>query len=137
MVGGDAFDAVGEMLVQWVACARLVVEMELGERLPGFSEGMEIGGEGKAREFTAEIVGEARAVVRGVQDGIGVVEDLVLGDGRVAALGAELGERVVGDVVDSLQGRVVGGVKDAPIWRRSSGGGIARIQRGGGRACGR
>ena len=68
---------------------------------PSGAEGDEYGGhaggffranEGDAGEFAAEVGGVALAVIGVVQDGIGVVEDVPLGDGWVLVVGAELFE---------------------------------------------
>ena len=74
-----------------------------------------------AGEFAAEIGGIALAVVGVVQDGVDVVEDVPLGDGRVGVVGAELFERPVGDVLAAV-GAVFGvGVKRetlrAALWQ--------------------
>jgi hypothetical protein len=58
--------------------------------------------EWNARQFAAEISGVAQAVLRVVQDGVGVVEDVPFDDRRVAIVGAELFERPVGDVVAAV-----------------------------------
>src|SRR5260370_14227790 len=52
-----------------------------------------------AGEFAAEVGGVALAVLGVVQDGVDVVEDVPLGDGRVVVVGAELFEGPVGDVL--------------------------------------
>ncbi len=54
--------------------------------------------EGDAREFAAKVGGVALAVVWVVKDGVDVVEDVPLGDGGVAVVGAELFESPIGDV---------------------------------------
>ena len=51
------------------------------------------------RQFAAQIGGIALAVLGVVQDGVDVMEDVPLVDGRVVVVGAELFERPVGDVL--------------------------------------
>ncbi len=63
-----------------------VVEVPVGEVATGFGEGGEIGEAlhgGDTREFLAEVVGVAAAVVGGVQQAVDVVEEGFFGD-RVA-----------------------------------------------------
>jgi hypothetical protein len=64
------------------------------------------GSEGDAEEFAADVGGVAFAVFGVVQDGVDVVEDVPLGDGGVAMVGAELFEGPVGDVLAAVGARV-------------------------------
>ena len=84
----------------------LVVQMPMGEIAASLGEGAEIRKRlhgGDAREFLAEVVGVAAAVVRGMQQPVNVVEQVFLGDGgafafrRIGSL--EMRETGVGDGV--------------------------------------
>jgi len=55
------------------------------------------------RQVLAKIVGKTLAVVRGVQDSVDVVKDVVLGDRVVQVALAEHHESPFGDVVNALK----------------------------------
>jgi|GEM_PF-6125325 len=55
-----------------------------------------------ARQFSAKVGGVALAIFRMVQDGVYVMEDVPLGDGRVRVADAKLFERPVGDVLATV-----------------------------------
>ena len=59
---------------------------------------MEGWGVGDSWKLALEVGGVAGAVLGVVEQGVGVVEDVPLGDGLLTVVGAELGEGPVGDV---------------------------------------
>jgi hypothetical protein len=59
------------------------------EALAGGGEGVEVRWEGDAGEFALEVGGIAGAVLGVVEDGVGGVEDVPLGDGVVGIVGAD------------------------------------------------
>ena len=58
----------------------------------------EIRSEGYAGQLALEVGGVAGAVLGVVEQGVGVVEDVALGDGFLAVVAPEFGEGPVGDV---------------------------------------
>ena len=60
------------------------------------------GCEWDARQFAAEVGGVAVTVLGVVQDGVDVMEDVPLGNGRVVVVGAELFEGPVSDVLAAV-----------------------------------
>ncbi len=117
----------------------LIPQVQLGQRGARVREGAEVGGEGNARQALGEIVGEALAIVRRVQDAVDVVEDGVLGDGGIGVSDAEALEGRVRDVVDALQCPLlreeVRVVKDTPLdGSRPTLGSTGRKRGSGGRA---
>ena len=89
----------------------LVVDVEGHELLTSGGEGVEVGWEGDAGEFALEVGGVAGAVLGVVEDGVGGMEDVPLGDLVVGVVGAELGERPVGDVLTTVGSVFVVGIK--------------------------
>ena len=69
------------------------------------------GSERNARQLPAEVGGVAFAVFGVVQNGVDVVEDVPLGDGRVVVAGAELFEGPVSDVLAAVRAVFSVGVK--------------------------
>jgi len=63
--------------------------------------------ERNARQLALQVGGVALAILGMVQDGVDVVEDVPLGDGRVAVVGAELFECPVRDVLAAVSGPTV------------------------------
>jgi hypothetical protein len=80
----------------------LVVDVKLHEALAGRGEGAEVGREGDAGEFALEVGGVAGAVLGVVEDGVGGVEDVPLGDLLVASSGCGIRQRPVGDVLAAV-----------------------------------
>jgi hypothetical protein len=80
----------------------LVIHVQLGQALAGSSEGVEARGIRDPRQFALEVGGVARTVLRVMQYGVGVVEDVPFGDGFVFVVGAELLKRPVGDVLAAV-----------------------------------
>ena len=79
----------------------LVVQMPMGEIAVGLRERAEIRKGlhcGDAREFLAEVVGVAAAVVRGMQQAVNVVEQVFHGDGAAFAF------RRIGDLEMGVAG---------------------------------
>ena len=102
-----------ERNLKWKLLACLVGEVQVGQRLSGICEGVEIGCERNAREFLGKVVGESVAVRRGMEDAVYVVEDRVLGDVVVVVARSEGSERCIRDVVYWCEFGVEV-VKDAP-----------------------
>ena len=88
-----------------------VGNVDLGEAGTGVGEGAEVGREGDAGEFAFEIGLVAFAVGGVVQQAVDVVEDIPLGDGVVAVVGAEAVHRPVGDVFAAVAAVLVVGVE--------------------------
>ena len=76
--------------------------MEFHEALAGSGEGVEVGREGDAGEFALEVGGVAGAVLGVVEDGVGGVEDVPLGDLVVGVVGAELLQSYRRDIFPSI-----------------------------------
>lgn len=97
----------------------LVPEVEFRQIRPRPREHAKVRGEGDARQALGEIVGEALAVARRVQDAVDVVEDGVLGDRGVRVLGPESLQGRIRDVVNAFGlvplGEEVRVVKDTPL----------------------
>ena len=84
-----------------------VVHVDVGEAGAGCGEGAEVGGEGDAGQLAFEVGLVAFAVDGVMEKAIDVVEDVPLGDGVVAVVGAEAVEGPVGDVLAAV-GAVLG-----------------------------
>jgi hypothetical protein len=92
--------------------------MQAGQLAPGGGEGGEIRREGNARQLALEVIGELLAVGRMVQDGVDVVEDVPLGDGRIAVVVPEFLQGGIGDILAAIG--AVGGVGERFSKRRAS-----------------
>ena len=88
-----------------------VGDVDLGEAGAGVGEGAEVGREGDAGEFALEVGLVAVAVGGVVQQAVDVVEDVPLGYGVVAVVGAEAVQRPVGDVLAAVAAVLVVGVE--------------------------
>jgi hypothetical protein len=64
--------------------------MQTGQFAAGFGEGLEIGGEGYARQLTFEVDGIAFAVAGMMEQRVEVVEDVFFGNGGVGVVLAKL-----------------------------------------------
>ena len=91
-----------------------VVDVEVHEAGSGGGEGVEVGREGDAGEFALEVGGVTGAVFGVVEDGVGGVKDVPLGDLVVGVVGAELGKRPIGDVFSTIGAVFVIDVKRIP-----------------------
>src|ERR1700680_1371066 len=70
-----------------------------------------VAGKRNARQFAAEVGGVALAIFGMMQDGVRVMEDIPLGDGRVCVADAKLFERPVGNVLAAVGAVFVVGVE--------------------------
>ena len=77
-----------------------IVQVQLGQLCANVNERAECfrRDERDARQLALQVLGVARAVLRAVQHGVDIVENVALGDGR-AILCLELLQRPVGDVL--------------------------------------
>ena len=80
----------------------LIVDVEFGQARPGLGEAPEIRGQGDAGQFPAEVGGVFLPVGGMVQEGIDVMEDVPLGDGVIAVMGAEFLQGPVGEVFPAV-----------------------------------
>jgi hypothetical protein len=78
--------------------------VEFHEALACGGEGLDVGREGDAGEFALEVGGVTGAVLGVVEEGVGGVEDVPLGDGVVGVVGAEFGERLISNVLFFVRG---------------------------------
>lgn len=103
-----ALDPVGDFgcrmfdLFELIGLLFFVVDVEFHEALYGGGEGVEVGWEGDAGEFALEVGGVAGAVLGVVEDGVGGVEDVPLGDLLFGVLGAKLAKSPVCDVIAAV-----------------------------------
>ena len=89
-----------------------IADVDLGgQARAGAGEGAEVGREGDARQFALEVGLVAVAVDGVVQQAVDVVEDVPLGDGVVAVVGAEAVQRPGGDVLAAVAAVLVVGVE--------------------------
>ena len=94
----DAVVGVGEFLAgaiyhQRVRGNALVVQVQVGQLATSLGEGPEVGGRlysRYARQFLAQVVGEAFAVVGRVQQAVDIKEDVFAGDGLAGVGGLEV-----------------------------------------------
>ena len=78
----------------------LVVDVQVGQGAAGAGKGPEVGGgldAGDARQLLGEIVRVAGAIVRGVEQPVDVVEDILFGQVLARVGGLEVGETGVGE----------------------------------------
>ena len=80
-------------------------------RAPALAKAREVGGEGDAGQLALEVGLVAVAVGGVMEEAVDVVEDVPLGDGVVAVVGAEAIEGPVGDVFAAVGAVLVVGVQ--------------------------
>ena len=80
-LGFDALERVLGLL--------LVVDVEFHQALAGVGEAAEVGGKWDAGQLALQVGGVAGAILGVVEQGVGVVEDVPLGDGSVGVVGAK------------------------------------------------
>jgi hypothetical protein len=76
--------------LKWPRNERFIFDVQPGEFLSGGGEGREVGGERNAWKFALEVGGVTLAVVRMVEQGVNVVEDVFLRDGVVGVVLVEV-----------------------------------------------
>lgn len=89
-------------LLQLVLGLLFVVDVEFHEALARGGEGVKAGWEVDAGELALEVGGVAVAVLGVMEDGVGSVEDVPLGDGAVGIVGAKFCECLVGGILPTL-----------------------------------
>ena len=88
-----------------------VADVDVGQARARIGEGAEVGREGDAGQLAFEVGLVALAVGGVMQQAVDVVEDIPLGDGVVAVVGAEAVEGPVGDVFAAVAAVLVVGVE--------------------------
>ena len=111
-VGNVVIEVRGMDFCQGVGFYGFVVHVELGQFPAGLGEGAEVccrGRHGDAGGGFGEVVGKGLAVLLGVEDAVGVVEEVVFGDFLVLVMGLEFGYGLGVDVADLFV------LKDTPV----------------------
>jgi len=105
-----------------MALAGFVADVELAELAPRFGEGAEIRRKGDARQVFGQVVAVALPIGGGMQQAVGVVEDVLFADAVVFVVQAESGAGL------ALQkdGRWLAESSPANPGRRLHGGDVAR-----------
>ena len=87
-----------------------VADVDVAQARAGIGEGVEVGREGDAGQLAFEVGLVALAVDGVMQQAVDVVEDIPLGDGVIAVVGAEAVQRPGGDVFAAVAAVLVVGV---------------------------